>query len=221
MRQSEHVLYITLIDFLIQLIFLGLVLSVIYSASQPSKDEVNSTAEFISKVKQLTGISDLTEITDELTRLGPLKNAEQNNEIAKEFNNLASKVGGKDAAFKILTTEANKGSAPGKPSCIGGLKVATFDAYEDRLELRSPVSSEMNELLKQLNLSLELVKKIPTREFSKIFAQIRVIEKNCVFNVGLVEHSFDTRPRDAVNSIFRASSRQRQATSQQVLKLDN
>ena len=214
MRQSEHVLYITLIDFLIQLIFLGLVLSVIYYASQPSKDEQDKAAEAIAKIKQLTGISDLTEITDELTRLGPLKTAAQNSKLGEDFNNLAGKVGGKEAAFKILTTEANKGSAPGKPYCIGGLKVATFDAYEDRLELRPPVSSEMSELLKQLNLSSESVKRIPIKEFSKTFAQLRVIETTCVYNVVLVEHSFDTRPRDAVNSTFRASSYQRQATSQ-------
>ena len=214
MRQSEHVLYITLIDFLIQLIFLGLVLSVIYYASQPSKDEQDKAAEAIAKIKQLTGISDLTEITDELTRLGPLKTAAQNSKLGEDFNKLAGKVGGKEAAFKILTTEANKGSAPGKPYCIGGLKVATFDAYEDRLELRAPVSSEMSDLLKQLNLSSESVKRIPIKEFSKTFAQLRVIETTCVYNVVLVEHSFDTRPRDAVNSTFRASSYQRQATSQ-------
>ena len=214
MRQSEHVLYITLIDFLIQLIFLGLVLSVIYYASQPSKDEQDRAAEAIAKIKQLTGISDLTEITDELTRLGPLKTAAQNSKLGEDFNKLAGKVGGKEAAFKILTTEANKGSAPGKPYCIGGLKVATFDAYEDRLELRAPVSSEMSDLLKQLNLSSESVKRIPIKEFSKTFAQLRVIETTCVYNVVLVEHSFDTRPRDAVNSTFRASSYQRQATSQ-------
>ena len=208
MRQSEHVLYITLIDFLIQLIFLGLVLSVIYYASQPSKDEQDKAAEAIAKIKQLT------EITDELTRLGPLKTAAQNSKLGEDFNNLAGKVGGKEAAFKILTTEANKGSAPGKPYCIGGLKVATFDAYEDRLELRAPVSSEMSDLLKQLNLSSESVKRIPIKEFSKTFAQLRVIETTCVYNVVLVEHSFDTRPRDAVNSTFRASSYQRQATSQ-------
>ena len=71
MRQSEHVLYITLIDFLIQLIFLGLVLSVIYSASQPSMDEQERATEVLTKIKQLTGISDLTEITDTQTRLGP------------------------------------------------------------------------------------------------------------------------------------------------------
>jgi hypothetical protein len=214
MRQSEHVLYITLIDFLIQLIFLGLVLSVIYSASQPSEEEVSNAKEVTAKIKQLTGISDLTEITDELTRLGPLKTAAQNNKLANEFNSLAAKVGGKDAAFKILTTEANKGSAPGKPYCLGGLKVATFDAYEDRLELRSPLTSEMGEILKQLNLSPEFVKKIPLKDFSKTFSQLRVIEKTCVYNVVLVEHSFDTRPRDAVNSTFRASSYQRQAVSQ-------
>ena len=112
-----------------------------------------------------------------------------------------------------MTTEATKGAAPGKPYCLGGLKVATFDAYEDRLELRSPVSSEMNELLKQLNLSSELVKKIPIKEFSKTFAQLKVIETSCVYNVFIVEHSFDTRPRDAVNSTFRASSYQRYAAS--------
>lgn len=214
MRQSEHVLYITLIDFLLQLIFLGLVLSVIYSANQPSGDEIEKSVEAITKIQSLTGISDLTEITDELTRLGPLKNAVQNNRVLGEFNKLADKVGGKDAALKILATEANKGSAPGKPYCLGGLKVATFDAYEDRLDLRYPLSTEMVELLKQLKLSPDFVKRVPIKEFSKTFASLRVIEPTCVYNVVLVEHSFDTRPRDAVNSTFRASSYQRFATSQ-------
>lgn len=214
MRQSEHVLYITLIDFLIQLIFIGLVFSMVYSVSQPTKEEQGRATEVIAKIKQLTGISDLTEITDELTRLGPLKSAAQNSKLGEEFNKIADKVGGKDAALKILNTEAVKGSAPGKPYCLGGLKVATFDAYEDRLELRSPISSEMSELLKQLNLSAELVQKIPIKEFPKIFAQLRVIETTCVYNVVLVEHSFDTRPRDAVNSTFRASSYQRYSASQ-------
>lgn len=92
MRQSEHVLYITLVDFLLQLLFLGLVLSVIHSALQPDPDEVQANNAFVAEIKKLTGISDLTVLTDELTRLGPLKSAANDVKFARELESLMTKV---------------------------------------------------------------------------------------------------------------------------------
>lgn len=205
MRQGEQVLYITLIDFLLQLLFVGVVVSVIYTLSQPGSDEKVDLVEFKDNVKKLTGISDLTEITDELTRLGPLREVEKKLATSKGFNELSTKLGGAEAALKILSIEAGKGTAPGKPWCLNGRSIAVFDAYLDRIELRAPLSPEMSDLIKNLKINLENYQSVPISEFYKIFGPIKNFEKDCVFNVTFIEHSYNTRPRDAAYSVFKLS----------------
>jgi hypothetical protein len=204
MRQSEHVLYITLVDFLLQLLFLGLVLSVIHSALQPDPDEVQANNAFVAEIKKLTGISDLTVLTDELTRLGPLKSAANDVKFARELESLMTKVGGQEKALKLLNDEIKK-AGQGLPSCMpNGKTIATFDAYVDRLELQSPVSPEMNDLLKTLKTSPDKVMKLPLNDFREIFGPVagRNQTEKCIYNVVLVEHAFDTRPRDKFRGLF-------------------
>lgn len=159
MRQSEHVLYITLVDFLLQLLFLGMVISVIYSSIQPDPEETQSNKTFIEKVKKTTGISDLTVLTDLLTRLGPLNQAPTNLELGRDLEDAVKKVGGKNEALNLLNAAAKKGQ--GRPSCLeNGEKLATFHAYSDRIELQMPISNEMTSLLKSLGLSIDSVSKL-------------------------------------------------------------
>ncbi len=204
MRQSEHVLYITLVDFLLQLLFLGLVLSVIYTALQPDPDEVQANKAFVAEVKKLTGISDLTVLTDELTRLGPLKSAASDVKFVRELEDLMSKVGGQEKALKLLNDESKK-AGQGLPSCLpNGKTIANFDAYSDRIELQTPLSVEMNDLLKILKIAPERVAKLGLHEFRDVFGALaaRNQTEKCIYNVVLYEHVFDTRPRDKFNGLF-------------------
>jgi hypothetical protein len=203
MRQSEHVLYITLVDFLLQLLFLGMVLSVIYSSIQPDPEEAQSNKSFIEKVKKSTGISDLTVLTDLLSRLGPLNQASAKVELGRDLDEAVKKVGGKDEALNLLNAAAKKGQ--GRPSCIeNGGKLATFHAYSDRIELQTPVSPEMTVLLKSLGISVESVSKLSLNDFANTFAPIarRNEKENCIFNVFVIEHVYDTRPRDVIRKSF-------------------
>jgi len=204
MRQSEHILYITLVDFLLQLLFLGLVLSVIHSSLQPDQEETKANQDFIQNIKQLTGISDLTELTDELTRLGPLQNVNSHIKFSHEIETLFKTVGGKDVAIKLLSDEAKK-TGQGRPSCMpNGEKIATFDAYADRIELRQPLSPEMSNILSSLNLSKEKVANVSLNEFKSLFSSLetRNDRDKCIYNVTLYEHTYDTRPRDKFRNIF-------------------
>jgi hypothetical protein len=203
MRQSEHVLYITLVDFLLQLLFLGMVISVIYSSVQPDPEEIQSNRTFIEKVKKTTGISDLTVLTDLLTRLGPLNQAPANVELGRDLEDAVKKVGGKDEALNLLNAAAKKGQ--GRPSCLeNGGKLATFHAYSDRIELQMPISNEMTSLLKSLGLSVDSVSKLSLNDFANVFAPVtkRNEKENCIFNVIVTEHAYDTRPRDVIRKSF-------------------
>ena len=208
MRQSEHVLYITLIDFLLQLLFLGLVLAVIYSALQPSEDEVKQTKNLIpvvEKIKKSTGISDLTILTDALTRLGPLQDASLDAKRGKDFKAVVNKLGGDEQALKILNTEANKGA--GIKSCLPNQeKLTVFDTYRDHIEHRGVNSNEFSSILKKLNIPESRVENMTLDEFKISFGSMKKITEDCMYYVTLIEHSFDTRPRDVFRGIFLTSS---------------
>ena len=208
MRQSEHVLYITLIDFLLQLLFLGMVVSVIYAIAQ--KDEADrldpkqarDAMEHMESIKRLVGISDITVLTDELTRLGPLQPAAKYAKLGKDMDKDVAEAGGAESAKRILA-EQNAKRGQGKPSCLdGGAKLATFHAYPDRIELRQPLTGDMERLLSRMGLSPSRVARLSLPEFRTIFEPVKRLEPDCRYNIELVEHSFDTRPRDTVRSAF-------------------
>jgi hypothetical protein len=208
MRQSEHVLYITLVDFLLQLLFLGLVISVIYAIAQRDDaakldpKQARDAIESMTEIKKLTGVSDITVLTDELTRLGPLQSAARHAELGREVEDVVAEAGGLEAAKRVLTDQISK-RGQGKPSCLeNGAKLATFHAYPDRIELGQPLTKEMVSLLSRMGLTNSRVSQLSLREFRAIFEQVKRIEPDCRYNVEVVEHSFDTRPRDTVRTAF-------------------
>ncbi len=208
MRQAEHVLYITLIDFLLQLLFLGMVVSVIYAiAHKEEADRIDpkkakDAMEHMEHIKRLIGISDITVLTDELTRLGPLQPAAKYARLGKEMEKYVADAGGAESAKKILA-EQNAKRGQGKPSCLdGGAKLATFHAYPDRIELRQPLTGDMERLLSRMSLSANRVARLTLFGFRTTFEPVKRLEPDCRYNIELVEHSFDTRPRDTVRSSF-------------------
>ena len=208
MRQTEHVLYITLIDFLLQLIFLGLLIGVIYSldvaGEEPPTDPVQAkiAIEYIDKIKSLTGISDITVLTDVLTRMSPLQDNARYAKTGSDLDEVVTQIGGVDVALKVLEEQVSKRAGQDFPSCLPrGVSLATFDVYLDRIELRTP-GEEMFGVLKKLNLSYDEVKTLSLRGFQNAFARITKLQPTCRYNVVIVEHSFDIRPRDSVGSAF-------------------
>ena len=193
MRQSEHVLYITLVDFLLQLVFLGLIIGVIYAvAAKGDQDELKKVEE----LKKLMGTSDLTKLTDDLTRLAPLQ------ATGREIASAVSSVGGVEKARKILEDHAKNQLGQGQVSCLqNGEIVTTIDAFEDHLEIRSPITPKFKELLSEIKVSTP-ISSMPLDSFKSTFAPLVTHYPGCRFNVKLVEHSHDSRPRDAVNHIF-------------------
>lgn len=105
MRRSNEVYFITLIDLLVQVIFLGLVLYVLTKANQEIEDRNRqSDQEKIEALVKANGVSNLTELTDELTKLAPIKEL-------KGTADFISKAGGMEEARKIAQLAADAGGA--------------------------------------------------------------------------------------------------------------
>ena len=66
MKQSEQALYITLIDFLIQIIFIGLVIGVVYAVIQTENDPSKDNSQKLETVAKDSGMN-VSELLDYLT----------------------------------------------------------------------------------------------------------------------------------------------------------
>jgi hypothetical protein len=193
MRQSEHVLYITLVDFLLQLVFLGLIIGVVYAvAAKGDKDEIKKVEE----IKQKLGVSDLTKLTDDLTRLAPLQ------AMGSELESAVNSVGGVQNAKKLLEDQAKKQLGQGHVSCLqNGIVVVIFDAYEDHIEVRRPFSPEFKEILTELHVGTP-ISPMTFNSFKTTFSPLLTHHPECRFNAKVVEHSHDSRPRDVLTKVF-------------------
>lgn len=95
--RRDDVFFFVLIDFLVQIIFFGLFIFVIYQA-QIRNDEKKS-----KEAVDAAGVSDLTELTDELSRLAPVK--------LKELNDLIKQAGGAEKVETLLRRANEEGGA--------------------------------------------------------------------------------------------------------------
>jgi hypothetical protein len=205
MRKSDNIFFYVLIDFLLQLCFFALLIfcAVISrkSTAKQTKIEINKQ-EYLAyiatdKVIKGSGISNLSELTDELTRLVPLK--EQNKKLAPlidavgvdKLAEIASRPGGVEEIKKMINVR------PGKPDCKPSPAVE-FIALEDAQTIQlSKSTNEFNTLMTQANIGLANIKhaSLPT-----VVAALSKLEQpqECNYVLKLLEKSYDTRPRDAL-----------------------
>lgn len=178
-------------------------------------DSAKTDQEKVEVIKKLTGISNFTELTDFLTRLGPLRQAQASRDDYEKISPEVQKIGGVDVARKVLADHAAVLGGQGSKSCLPNrARVATLHVYRDRIELGSYDPKEFPALLAKLSLSKDTVERLSLEEFSKVFGDVKTLFPDCKFNVDLVEHSFDTRPRDVIRPIFWPSSYKKAADIQ-------
>ncbi len=195
-------------DFLLQLIFLGLIIGVIYASLQTEEAQTidpkpgQEALEELRKIKNMLGISDLTNLTDELSRLAPLQATSMFVAVGKDLEVAVSGVGGTEQAKKILEKHIILKAGQGKPSCLqNGAILAVLDAYEDRIEIQRPLTADFEKLLLELGLEKHNYR-FKLAEFKANFSPLLSKHPDCRYNVKIIEHSFDTRPRDAIRGTF-------------------
>lgn len=229
--RQDSVFLLTLVDFLLQIIFFGLFSYALSIANEDSNwkmasaafekkfggqnaDEVIATveklpdevsqikevlknAEQIRKITKHFGVSDFTKLTDELTRMAPVKELRSANSLIEKVGNVQR---ANDAIDKYLK------SGIGKPACLvtndgkGRAKpLATVIGYEDHLEFQSE-TPELKAVLLNMNVSFAQVKSLPLFQFRQTFSRLGSLYRDCMYTFDLIEKTRYVEPRDAATA---------------------
>ena len=218
MKRDESVFFFTLVDFLLTVLFFGLVLFAVRQAqAKRTSDLQEEEGTAIAKVREATGISDLTELTDRLTRLGPIANAE-------EAVRLVTEVGGTVAARRLVETTVAAGGddsviarlnrlqqreGAGKPFCLftetprgkESVLLATVVADDSTITFRQETPA-LRALLERLGQEFSEVESLALKEFRRTFERVLLIEPNCLYTIEFIERTRYVDARDAARGLF-------------------
>jgi hypothetical protein len=218
MRRDDSVFFFTLVDFLLTALFFGLMLFAIgRERSAREKHAQTKLASAVDSLSRATGISDITILTDRLTRLGPLKNAE----IATQ---LVMSAGGPAKAKKALATVAEAGGSDtvamrlerlrqqegaGKPHClfteVAGRKEATVLASVVATDSSLAIEHETPQLravLTSMRRTFSEVRTMSLHEFRRTFEQVLRIQPGCLYTINFIERTRYVDARDAARGLF-------------------
>lgn len=214
-NKREDVLYLTLVDFFLQMLFLVMIALLFYIAVQQDNLEKLQEAARISKqakewedLAKKYKVDDVQELIDRLTTLAPIDNLEK----AKIANDYIDKHGGLD---KVAIAVKKMEEGQGKPPCIYTTEtdkkiaksVAIFSATDDSITLLS-WQPEFEQLAKELGKD-ELHANMSWALKGFVSAWYGVITKHpdCRYTVTLQERTRFVEPRDRIQSVFYAQIR--------------
>jgi hypothetical protein len=215
MNKREDVLYLTLVDFFLQMLFLVMIALLFYIAiQQDSLKKLEAAAKISQQAKQWEdlakkyNINSVQELLDKLTTLAPIDNLEQ----AKAAKEYMDKHGG---LIKVAEAVKKIEDGQGKPPCVfvqeGDKKlpksIATFSASDDSIRLISwqpefaTLATELGkgELMADTQWGL--------KSFVSSWYKVITLHPECRYTVTLQENTRFVEPRDRVQSIFYAQIR--------------
>lgn len=227
MRRSDDVFFFTLIDFLLQVFFFGLLLFVVGQSLQNDKErDHEKERQEVERIKEAAGVSNITELTDALTKMAPLKELLGTSDFIQRnggFKNIeaavnaASAAGGVDKVsslavdMKTMGERLAKLEGWGKVSCIqnemvnGKLQpksVATVVVSDRSIRLDDP-TPEMHVMLQSLGLGFDSVRELDLADFRKAFAPLVMKHPECRYFLRVVTKTQFLDPMRAVWSAFR------------------
>lgn len=227
MRRSDDVFFFTLIDFLLQVFFFGLLMFVASQVIQKEKDRKGlSQQQEIEQLKEAVGVSNITELTDELTKMAPLQDLRGTSDFIQRNGGMqnvkaavaaASTAGGVEKVSMLAETvkaqneRLEKLEGWGKVSCIpnevvnGKLQPKTIATVyvSDKLIRMEDATPEMHSLLKLLGLTFERVHELSPADFRKIFAPVVAKQPECRYFLRSVTQTQYLDPVRAVWATFR------------------
>ncbi|MEY4756967.1 MAG: hypothetical protein RJA34_1865 [Pseudomonadota bacterium] len=227
MRKGDEVFLFTLVDFLIQVFFFALLLFVVYLAMQKQVDEKRGVAETEQqKLLKSVGVSNLTELSDLLTKMAPLEELRGTSDFIarsggagklRAVAEAASAAGGVDKIsamneqVKALTDKVAKLEGWGKASCVPNIvvngkaqpkSVAHVVVYDDHVEMDSP-TPEMTEVLQGLGREFKDVSRLTLSEFRATFAPLVTKKPECRYFLSATTKTQFLEPMRIVWSAFR------------------
>ncbi|WLI90405.1 hypothetical protein Q4S45_04590 [Massilia sp. R2A-15] len=219
MKRSDDVFFFTLIDFLVQVFFFGLVLYVLGQSTQANKErEQKEVADQIKKLLDATGVSTITELTDDLTNMAPIDQLKgmadfinRNGGVSaiKNANEVVRDAGGMQNLKAGLMRLKKLEDGLGKPPClfdvVGEKKVvkplATVVATDTTIEFQSE-GDELRKVLELLNVRFSAVRELSLSDFRRTFSPIIQHKSDCRYTLRFLERTRIVDARDAARFAF-------------------
>lgn len=215
-QRSDSVFLLTLVDFLVQVIFFGLFIFVVYQAML-QRDRRRYDPAVVDRAVETAGVSDLTELVDELSKLAPIRlkgfNATLGNEsdeaqvrrAAEAIREAGGAAGVSDAMQRLAKLE--RGS--GLPACldenVGGVRrtvtLATATGTGSGIVFDAP-TPQLTRLLDEVGLDFGAVRALGLREFPRVFRRVLTKHPKCRYTIVLRETTRMVGARDAAGQIF-------------------
>lgn len=219
MKRSDDVFFFTLIDFLLQVFFFGLVLYVFSQMAQKqAEDSRKQENAEIDKLKVAAGISNLTEITDMLTNLAPLKELKGTADFINRAGGLdkvatavqtIDKAGGAGAVERQLEKLRKLEEGSGRPPCLfsmsGDKKVvrplATVVATDSLISFVG-TNADLEEALRVIGRNYDSVRQLPFSQFRNVFSELVSKKPECRYTLRFKEETSLVYARDAARFAF-------------------
>ncbi|MDR5780062.1 hypothetical protein QCE63_11595 [Caballeronia sp. LZ065] len=153
--------------------------------------------EAVQRLIQYFGVSSLTELTDELTRMAPV-------EQLRVASTLVKKAGGIARANDAIDRTVKNGM--GKPACLlvdgstsRAKPLATVIGYETRLEFQTE-TPELSAVLTRMGIEYASVRSLRLAEFKQVFSRLGALYPDCMYAFNLIEKTRYVEPRDAATA---------------------
>lgn len=220
MKKTDDVFFFTLIDFLIQVFFFGLVLFVLNELinEKVKEEQANDQAKIETLLKK-TGVSTLTELTDQLSKLAPITEL-------KGISDFLNRAGGLEKVKTDVATVANAGGTSvvqdkleklkrieegsGKPPCLfdklpDGKKsvkpLATVEATDTSIKFTGQ-TPELEKLLSRMGATYESIEELTFSQFKSAFSPVIKLDPDCRYTLRFIERTDYIYARDAVRQYF-------------------
>jgi hypothetical protein len=227
MRRSDDVFFFTLIDFLLQVFFFGLLLFVVGQLLQQQQEAQREKDEAaLNGLLKATGVSNITELTDFLSKLAPLDRLRGTKDFIEKNGGMKSveaavaaaraaggidKVSGLQQQVEAMSSRIAHLEGWGKASCIPNIMVngklqpksiARVVVQDDSITLEEP-GPEMTKLLSSLGLEFNAVQKLSLSAFRSTFSPIVARQPECRYFLNVVTRTQYLEPMRVVWSAFR------------------
>jgi hypothetical protein len=215
-QRSDSVFLLTLVDFLVQIIFFGLFVFVVYQAML-QRDRKRYDPAAIDRAVEAAGVSDLTELVDELSKLAPIRlkgfNATLGNEsdeaqvrrAAEAIKEAGGAAGVSDAMQRLAQLERGSGLPACLDETVGGVRravtLATATGTGSSIVFDGP-TPQLTQLLGEVGLDFGAVRSLGLREFPRVFQVVLTKHPNCRYTIMLRETTRMVGARDAAGQIF-------------------
>jgi hypothetical protein len=220
MKRDESVFFFTLIDFLLTTLFFGFVVFLLArksaNAAETKEVEAARASATVDSLVRANGLSDLRELTDALTRLGPLGAAVEATSLVRQSGGLqevkrsmatVAAAGGRDSvAGRLERLKAREGA--GLPHCLAvdpagkqAKVLATVVATDSTITFTEP-TADLAVVLSRLGVTYESIQTLSVSKFRRTFLRLADEHPDCRYTLRFLERTRYVDARDAARGIF-------------------